>query len=72
VGRSEPIDIMYMSSAGGSPGEGGWAPERRLADLKAQIDLGVTWQAVNASGSTPADVLAMVRAFGDDVISPLR
>jgi probable F420-dependent oxidoreductase len=72
VGRTEPIDIMYMSFEGGIPGERGWDAERHMADVRAQAALGVTWQAVNAVGSTRAEVLDMVRGYGERVIAALR
>jgi alkanesulfonate monooxygenase SsuD/methylene tetrahydromethanopterin reductase-like flavin-dependent oxidoreductase (luciferase family) len=72
VGRTEPIDVMYMSFEGGVPGEEDWDHEAHLADVRAQADLGVTWQAVNAVGSSPSDVLDMIRSYADLVIAPLR
>jgi hypothetical protein len=72
VGRKESLDIMYMSFEGGVPGEAGWDAERHLTDIRAQANLGVTWQAVNAVGADPAEVLDMVRSYGDRVISTLR
>jgi probable F420-dependent oxidoreductase len=72
VGRREPVDIMYMSFEGGVPGEAGWDADRHLADVRAQAGLGVTWQAVNAVGGDPDQVIAMVRDYGDRVISALR
>jgi probable F420-dependent oxidoreductase len=72
VGRTEPIDVMYMSFEGGVPGEPGWDMARHIADVRAQAGLGVTWQAVNAIGSSRAEVLDMVRRYGQQVIAPLR
>jgi probable F420-dependent oxidoreductase len=72
VGRTEPIDVMYMSFEGGIPGEADWDATAHLADVRAQSDLGVTWQAVNAVGSSRAEVFAMVQDYGDRVISALR
>jgi probable F420-dependent oxidoreductase len=72
VGRTEPIDVMYMSFEGGVPGEDDWDRAAHIADVRAQAGLGVNWQAVNAVGSGPADILAMVRDYGDTVISALR
>jgi probable F420-dependent oxidoreductase len=72
VGRREPIDVMYMSFEGGVPGEPDWNRDAHVADVRAQADLGVTWQAVNAVGDARADVLAMVRDYGDTVIAKLR
>jgi probable F420-dependent oxidoreductase len=72
VGRTEPVDVLFMSFEGGVPGEPGWEPRRHVDDVRAQADLGVTWQAVNALGATPADVLAMVARYGDEVIATLR
>jgi len=72
VGRKESLDIMYMSFEGGVPGEAGWDAERHIAEIRDQANLGVTWQAVNAVGAEPAEVLDMVRSYGDRVISTLR
>jgi probable F420-dependent oxidoreductase len=72
VGRREPLDIMYMSFEGGVPGEAGWDAGRHLADVRAQAELGVTWQAVNAAGDDPGQVIGMVRDYGDRVIDALR
>jgi probable F420-dependent oxidoreductase len=72
VGRTEPIDVMYMSFEGGVPGEDDWDHTKHIADVRAQADLGVNHQAVNAVGSTRAEVLDMIRMYGDTVISALR
>jgi probable F420-dependent oxidoreductase len=72
IGRTEPIDVMYTSHEGGLPGSSEWDSQRRLADLQAQASLGVTWHHTNPIGSTPAQVLNMVRQYGDEVVSPLR
>jgi hypothetical protein len=72
VGRTEPIDVMYMSFEGGVPGEDDWDGAAHIADVRAQADLGVNWQAVNAVGSTRSEVLDMLRSYGDNVISALR
>ena len=63
---------MYMSLEAGIPGEAGWDVDGHIAEIRAQANLGVTWQAVNAVGSTPAEVLDMTRAYGDRVIAALR
>jgi hypothetical protein len=72
VGRTEPIDVMYMSFEGGVPGEDDWDRSKHIADVRAQAALGVTHQAVNAVGSTRAEVLDMMRDYGDRVISAVR
>jgi probable F420-dependent oxidoreductase len=72
AGRADPIDIMYMSFEGGVPGEPDWDRDAHIADVRAQADLGVTWQAVNAVGDSRSAVLDMVRSYGDTVISKLR
>jgi alkanesulfonate monooxygenase SsuD/methylene tetrahydromethanopterin reductase-like flavin-dependent oxidoreductase (luciferase family) len=72
VGRTEPTDVMYMSFEGGVPGEDDWDGAAHIADVRAQADLGVNWQAVNAVGSTRSEVLDMLRSYGDSVISALR
>jgi probable F420-dependent oxidoreductase len=72
VGRTDPFDVMYMSFEGGVPGEADWDRAAHIADVQAQAKLGVTWQAVNALGDTRREVLDMVRAYGDTVVSALR
>jgi probable F420-dependent oxidoreductase len=70
-GRTEAIDIMFMSFEGGLPGTDYWEPARLLADLRAQADLGVNWQQITAAGDTPEAVLSMVRRYADDIVHQL-
>jgi probable F420-dependent oxidoreductase len=69
AGRTAPIDVMYMTFDGGDITDDGFGLDEHLAALHAQADLGVTWNAVNASGSTRAEVLEMVKAYGRDVVA---
>ena len=64
--------VVFGSVEGGVPGEDDWDRDKHIVDVRAQADLGVTYQAVNAVGSTRAEVLDMIRSYGDRVISPLR
>jgi probable F420-dependent oxidoreductase len=72
AGRTEPIDVMFMVMEAEVPGSAGWDAGRHRGAVRAQADLGVTWQQVTATGETPAAALDFVRAYADEVIGPLR
>jgi probable F420-dependent oxidoreductase len=67
----EPLDILWVNLAGG-PQTRGWSFDAFAAEQERQQQLGVTWNAVNCTGSTPEEALDMARAFGEQVIAPLR
>lgn len=69
AGRPADVDVMFTSYEGGTPGADEWQPVRRIADLKAQAAIGVTWHQTNPAAATGSEVLDMVRRFGDDVIA---
>jgi hypothetical protein len=69
VGRTEPIDVMFMSSAGGRPGDADFDPQARLDDLAEQADLGVTWNGVNGHEGTRQQAFDALRQFADTVIA---
>ena len=72
VGRTEPIDIMFMSSAGGRPGDPDFDPQARLDDLAEQTDLGVTWNGMNGHEGTRQQAFDALHQFSDTVIAKLR
>lgn len=72
AGRTEPLDVAFMSLDPALPGSPDWDPARHLAGIRAQADLGVTWQQLTAEGATPAAALDCVRAYGDQVVATLR
>lgn len=72
AGRTEPADVIFMAMDGVLPGQAGWDAGRHLAGIRAQADLGVSWQQLTAVGDTPAAALDCLRAYADEVISPLR
>jgi probable F420-dependent oxidoreductase len=72
AGRTAPLDVMFMPMDLALPGSPDWDARRHVADIRAQADLGVTWQQMTATGETPAAALAVVRAYADEVIGPLR
>jgi len=69
VGRTEPIDVMYVALDGGIPGSPGWDVDAYLRSLDRQEELGVTWNAVNVSAPSPGAALDVVHAFGERVIA---
>jgi probable F420-dependent oxidoreductase len=72
VGRTEPLDVIFMALDPALPGSPDWDAARHLAGIRAQADLGVTWQQLTAEGATPAAALDCVRAYADAVLAPLR
>ena len=70
-GRSETLDVMFMSTEGGAPGDDSWNPGRHLADLRAQADLGVNGNKSVPPGDTPEAVFTMVRRYADDVVGQI-
>lgn len=71
VGRTTPIEVMYMCFDGGVPSTSGWDPAALLDGVQAQAEVGVTWQAVNAAGETLDEVLSMIEAYEREVIGPM-
>jgi probable F420-dependent oxidoreductase len=72
LGRGDdPLDVLYFNFAG-QPGTPGWSLDAYADEQSRQTALGVTWNAVNCSGATPEEALDMARAFGEQVIAPLR
>ncbi len=68
VGRTDPVDVMYMSFDGGAPGAPEWNPQQHLEALNELAEVGVTWIAGNASGRTRAEVLDNMAQYGEEVI----
>lgn len=71
AGRVEPFDVMFMPLDPTLPGMPGWDAAAHLDAVRAQADLGVTWQQLTAVGDTPEAALAMVRSYADDVLAAL-
>lgn len=72
AGRADDVDVMFMSLDPAVPGSASWDRARHLRGLRAQADLGVTWQQITAVGDTPEAVIAMARAYADDVVDAFR
>lgn len=72
VGRTDPIDVMYMCFDGGEPGKPGWNPQQHLEALHEQAEAGVTWTAANGSGDTRAEVLENMAQYGEEIIAVLN
>ena len=69
AGRTDDLDVMFMVMDPALPGMPGWDPARHVDAIRAQADLGVTWQQITAAGDTPGAALDMVRAYADDVVA---
>jgi probable F420-dependent oxidoreductase len=69
VGRTEPIDVIFMSSEGGEPGRPGFDAHARVDDIEAQAALGVTWQSVNGFEGGRQEAIDAMASFADTVIA---
>jgi probable F420-dependent oxidoreductase len=72
AGRDDPLDVMFMAMDSALPGTPDWEPRRHRDAIRAQAELGVTWQQVTAVGDTPQVALDMVRVYADDVVASMR
>lgn len=69
VGRTAPVDVMYMCFDGGSPGTPEWNPQQHLEALHELADAGVTWLATNAVGTTRSEVEDNMAQYGEEIIA---
>ena len=69
AGRTDPIDIMFMSFDETVPCTGDWDPARHVEDVRTSAELGVTVHVTTAPGSSPDEALAMVRTFAREVVA---
>jgi probable F420-dependent oxidoreductase len=71
VGRTEPLDIVFMPSGLDMFAKATPEHARVLDDIAALGQLGVTWATVTLPGDTRADLLREIEQFGDKVIRGL-
>ena len=72
LGRTEPLDVMFMVMDLALPGAPDWDAGSHVDAIRAQADLGVTWQQVTATGDTPGAAVDFLRVYADQVIDRLR
>ncbi len=68
-GRTDPIDIAFMTMAGGSPSREGFDASAHRDSLAELADHGVTWNVVTVGGGSPDDAVAAVHRYGEQVIA---
>lgn len=69
VGRTDRVDVLYMSFEGGAPGAPDWNPQQHLESVHELADAGVTWFAANASGRTRAEAIDNMARYSEDIIA---
>jgi probable F420-dependent oxidoreductase len=69
IGRTDPIDVMYIAMEGGDPGSPDWDVDAYLESVDREAEIGVTWHAVNVAARSPDAALEVVRVFGEQVIA---
>ena len=62
------IDVAFMTSAGGRPGQGSFEVDAHLAGLGELADLGVTWNGVGVPGDSLEHALETLEQYGELVI----
>lgn len=68
VGRTDPIDVMFMCFDGGLPEDSGFNADQHLEALHAQAAIGVNYSAVNGAEGSKAQALEAVARYGEEVI----
>ena len=68
IGRTDPIDIIYLTLAGGSPLADTFDAPAHLAGIAENAALGVNWNIVTIGGGSPNEVLEALARYGETVI----
>ncbi len=71
VGRTDPVDVMYMTFEGGTPGSPDWNPERCRTSSAEMVGAGVTWLGWNAQGDSLGQVLEGIEEYGSEIAAQL-
>jgi probable F420-dependent oxidoreductase len=71
VGRTEPIDVAYMTTEGGRIGTDSFDRGRHVDAIASLAELGVTWMGGNVAGASVAEVVDNLARYGDEVIATL-
>ena len=65
----QPIDVMFTSDAGGSPGDATFDASAHLDGLDQLSRLGVTWASVSLPGDSLNHALEAIERYGTEVIA---
>ena len=68
IDGSGPIDIIYLTLAGGSPLADTFDAPAHLAGIAENAALGVNWNIVTIGGGSPNEVLEALARYGETVI----
>ena len=68
MNRTQPIDIIYMTFEGGMPGTRNFNLSQHLEAISELAELGVSWLAVNSSGSSLSAVLEQISYCGQEIL----
>lgn len=70
-GRTDPIDVLWMSLQGGVPGTESFRPGAWLDEIPELERLGVTHLVVGLGASEPSEAARAIGEFGEQVIARL-
>ncbi len=69
IGRTEPVDIAYLTLAGGSALGTTFDAEAHREGLARNEAVGVNWNILTIGGGDPSQLLDAVARYGDEVIA---
>lgn len=68
IGRTDPVDIAYLTLAGGSATAADFNAEQHRAGLGENASAGVNWNIVNIGGDDTQQTLDAIARYGETVI----
>ena len=64
------IDVAFMTTAGGSPGQANFNPAAHIEGLADMAALGVTWNGIGVPGDSLDHALESLEQYGAEIIAP--
>ena len=69
IGRTDPIDIMFMCFDGGAPEDSTFNASQHVEALHEQEAIGINYSALNGAEGSKQQALDAVARYGDEVIA---
>ena len=63
------IDISFLTTAGGDPGDASFDTDAHLEGVAALADIGVTWASINVPGDSMDHAIEAIERYGEQVIA---
>lgn len=72
VGRTDPLDIMFMCFDGGAPEDTAFNAAQHVEALHEQAAIGINFSALNGAEGAKQQALEAVARYGEEVIAKFR